>query len=650
MVHEENSAQLDIRTVVLVGKQDFGRCPLAARQPTALWPIADRPVLLRLLNHLAQEGVQSVVVFCSDDSAASVKAVCEEAALEVKVLTEDLTKGTAGCLRDAVASDPGDLLVVLSGSMVSPPSMRFLIDAHRANEAMLTTVFNPSPSNGAPCGRPAEIYVCEPAVLQYIPLGGYSDIKEGLIPSILRAGGTVRPAVLPANAGNFHDREGYLDAVALYLEGDDEAGDGIALHDRSDGLVASTGTSSVSIDPTARIFGPVAIGDQAQLQRDALVVGPAVLGRRVVVGPGSAVVGSVLWEGAQVGAQCEIRQSVVARNVVVSDEAEVVEQALADERLPKGSRRTGNASDEGRRIGSVFSRPVVSIGAVIALGLALLWSYWPTLVGLWHVWRGSDEYSAGLLVPFLAIYVIWCRREDFADIRVQPALLAGTIAFILAQAVRSFGLHRMYASAERLSLILSVTALVFLLLGRRFLWKLAPVLLFLCLMLPWPNRVQTKIGLPLQSMATKSAVFCLELIGSDVQRDGNVIRIGDTRVEVATACNGLRMIMAFFIVSGLVVLLARRAWWEKLLVLFSSLPIALLCNTLRLTVTALLFTVFKSETLEQLSHDFGGYAMMPLALAMMVGELWLLARLTTPPVAVTPEVIARRKPRRVPGS
>jgi len=206
-------------------------------------------------------------------------------------------------------------------------------------------------------------------------------------------------------------------------------------------------------------------------------------------------------------------------------------------------------------------------------------------------------------------------------------------------------LYFMYGSGERLSIVLSTAALVLLLLGWRFLGKLAPVLLFLCLMLPWPNRVQTAISLPLQRYATDSAVFCLELLGYEVVQDGNVIKIGETSVAVAEACNGLRMVTAFLVITGLVVLLARRAWWEKLIVLVSSLPVALLCNTIRLTVTAIAFTMLTGDQWEKLFHDFGGYAMMPLALAMTVGELWLLRRLTTPQTEVQTEVIVRRKAR-----
>jgi exosortase len=161
-------------------------------------------------------------------------------------------------------------------------------------------------------------------------------------------------------------------------------------------------------------------------------------------------------------------------------------------------------------------------------------------------------------------------------------------------------------------------------------------------MLPLPNLIQGFVGLHLQRYATASAVFCLEVIGYEIIREGNVIIIGDATVAVAEACNGLRMITAFLVISGLVVLLVMRSWWEKLIVLASSLPIALLCNTVRLTITAVFFTVLEGEHWEQIFHDFGGYAMMPLALAAIVAELWLLTKLTTLPIETEAMIITRQ--------
>ncbi|MHC4560637.1 MAG: exosortase/archaeosortase family protein, partial [Planctomycetota bacterium] len=272
--------------------------------------------------------------------------------------------------------------------------------------------------------------------------------------------------------------------------------------------------------------------------------------------------------------------------------------------------------------------------------IAFLWSYWHGLVDLWNMWQISDEYSSGLLVPFLAVYILWSKRHDIAQCRIRPCYW-GLFAFAFAQAVRIFGLFFMYGSAERLSIALTIAALVLLLFGWQLFRKISPILLFLCLMLPPPNRIHDAVALPLQRWATVSAVFCLEMI-YEVVKDGNIIRIGDASVAVLEACNGLRMVTAFFVIGGFVVLLVERAWWEKLIVLVSSLPIALLCNTVRLAITAVFFTVIEGENWEKIFHDFGGYAMMPLALAAIVAELWLLAKLTTLPTKEETIVITRQ--------
>ncbi len=654
--------KLNIRTVVLVGRQDFGRCPLGARLPMALWPIADQPALQRLLQHLAGEGIRSAVVCCESDISEYIDPVREAGSLEITSLTEDLTGGTAGCLRDAVGSDPGDLIMVFSGSMASPPPIRSLIESHHSSGADLTVVFNPGTPDRAQPGPPAEIYLCKPGVLRLIPAGGYSDIKEGLIPAILRDGGVVRPLVLPENVGSFHDRGGYLQAMAMHLDHTACAG---GQTENGQPLIAG----EASVHPSAKLCGAVMIGEHTQISEGTVIVGPSVIGPHAVVGRDSVVVRSVLWSGAEVGNRCEVFESVLDANVVLAGGTAVSEQTVAagDDTLGisvpaacqsgRGITTKGRRADEGgilmskpSALGRFTARQVGLLVGGVAVLAAFLWSYWPTFVELYGVWRRNDEYSAGLLVPFLTAYVLWSRRIDFKELPVRPAIVPGMIAFALAQTVRGLGVFLLFGSAERLSMLMSVVAIVLLLLGWRFLRKLIPALLFLCLMLPWPARVQGALALPLQRWATSSAVFCLESAGYEVARDGNIINIGDTSVAVAEACNGLRMITAFVVISGLVVLLARRAWWEKLIVLISSLPIALFCNTLRLTVTAVAFTILKGEGVEKAFHDFGGYAMMPLALAMVVGELWFLARLTTPPAEVAPTVITRRQPRQMPSS
>ncbi len=646
--------ELDIRTVVLVGRPDFGRCPLGTRLPTALWPIGGKTPLERLLDHLADEGIRSVVVCCERDRVARIESICDGHRLQVAVLREDLTGGTAGCLRDAVGADPGELIMVFSGSVASPPPLHDLVESHCADGSDLTIAFNPGRADASVPGAPAEIYLCKPDVIRLIPAGGYSDIKEGLIPSILRAGGVVRPVVLSKDVGSFHDREGYLHAVSMHLF--QETG---CANDRTTHGNRATALHG-SVDPSAKVCGAVQIGEDADISEGAIVIGPSVIGPRAVVGRDSVVVRSVLWDGARVGERCEVLESVLGDGTVLRDGAMLREQTVTSEqgsgrmrhhvRVRLYERISGPVQSVRNRLPAWARIPARQVGYLLGgavLVAALLWSYWPTFTDLYGIWRRNDEYSAGLLVPFFTGYVVWSWRRDLERVPVKPAVLAGVVAFLLAQAVRGVGLVLVYGSVEMLSIIVSVAAITLLLLGWSFLRTLTPALLFLGLMLPWPNRAQAALTLPLQRWATTSAVFCLELLGYEVGRDGNIIRIGETTVAVAEACNGLRMVTAFIVISGLVVLLVKRAWWEKLLVLFSSLPIALLCNTLRLAVTAIAFTFLTGEHVEQAFHDFGGYAMMPLALAMVVGELWLLGRLTTPPPDLSPAIIGRRQSRRM---
>ncbi|UCC98568.1 MAG: exosortase [Phycisphaerales bacterium] len=645
-----------------MGSRDFGRCPLASRVPAALWPVSEKPVLERLLSHLADEGIEKVAICFSGEDAPLVESIRVDGRLELTFLDEPLPVGTAGSLRSAANDRTDALLLVFPGNIVCPPSIEVLIEAHREGCSDVTVMLNPGGSDDSSAGQASGIYVCSPSVLEHIPDAGYFDIKEGLIPELLQAGKRVHAARLPQHAGNFRDRQGYLHAIADHLEPgpvlDADLGSG-----EGTGPPGVRIAASARVDPGARLCGPVVVMDGARVSSGAVVLGPAVLGRNATVGKDSVVINSVLWDAACVDSDCEIRRCVIDRDAVVRSGAVVEDKSIPFKSagiLEHLAHRTRAISiNSGLRLRREVQpllngiskelpswirsdrKTVLSYLASSLVITAFIWSYWPGLTELWSLWMRSDEYSSGLLVPLLSVYVLWSRRHALAQCRIRPSVW-GLLAFAGAQAVRLFGLFFMYSSAERASIVLGIAALVLLLFGWQFFRKVFPLLLFLCLMLPWPNLIQYHVGLHLQRWATSSAVFCLEMVGCGIVQEGNIIHIGDASVEVAYACNGLRMITAFIVISGFVVLLVERARWEKLIILISSLPIALFCNTVRLTVTAMALTRLSGQFWDDVFHDFGGYAMMPLALAAVVGELWLLTKLTAVPDAEEQIVIARQ--------
>jgi len=270
------------------------------------------------------------------------------------------------------------------------------------------------------------------------------------------------------------------------------------------------------------------------------------------------------------------------------------------------------------------------LGATLVAGL---WSYWPTLTALFKDWQRDGDYSVGQLVPLAALYLAWQHRDSLRRCRIAPCWL-GLALLLLAQAVRLFGILYVYESAERYSFVLAIAGLVLLVAGRRVFWQLRWVLLFLALMVPLPGRAHNLIAGPLQNCATRGTVFLLELFGVAVSRHGNIMVLNDsTHLAVAEACSGLRMLTAFVVVAAVLAYIVKRPRWQKFLLVASSIPIAIACNLMRLLVTAILYLLTTSELAERFFHDFAGVTMMPMAILLLLGELWIMARLvvTDPP-------------------
>ncbi len=270
---------------------------------------------------------------------------------------------------------------------------------------------------------------------------------------------------------------------------------------------------------------------------------------------------------------------------------------------------------------------LVALAAVIA---AFVYCYWTTILDLFKEWQVNDNYSVGMLVPVAALYLIWQEREGLRKIEIKPCWF-GLLPIVLAYFARDFGLRDLYESAERYALVLTIVGVVMLLAGWRVFLKLFWVMGFLFLMVPFPGKIHNLISGRLQEQATSGAVFVLELFGTAVTHEGNVLVLnGETQVAVAEACSGLRMLTAFIVVGCVLAYVVNRPRWQKIVLVISTIPVAILCNLIRLVVTAWLYTLFSSQLAERFFHDFAGWTMMPLAILILAGELWLMSVLVIP--------------------
>ncbi len=107
-----------------------------------------------------------------------------------------------------------------------------------------------------------------------------------------------------------------------------------------------------------------------------------------------------------------------------------------------------------------------------------------------------------------------------------------------------------------------------------------------------------------------------------------MIVINESRIGVVEACNGLGMLLLFFALAAAVAVLARnRHWAERLLIVATAAPVAVLANVARITVTAFLHEFVSAHWADVVFHDLAGWLMMPFALGLLYLELYVLSKL-----------------------
>lgn len=265
-----------------------------------------------------------------------------------------------------------------------------------------------------------------------------------------------------------------------------------------------------------------------------------------------------------------------------------------------------------------FQAIVITLAAAAALGFA----YAPSIVMLVNAWNRDPNYSYGFFVAPISLAILWTRRGRIVPSNVRPNGW-GFVPLVILVALRFplFEWNEQYLESATLPLI--VAALVFTIGGAHLLRVTLPAVVFLGFMLPLPPSLNALLARPLQTVATNGSVALLQMLGVPVLAEGNVIITGETPLEVARACNGLSMLLSFVTLIVAIVILVPRAWPERILLLLSAVPIAIISNILRIAITAVAYRELGAPTAEAYAHDYAGYAMMPVALGLVMAELKL---------------------------
>ena len=268
----------------------------------------------------------------------------------------------------------------------------------------------------------------------------------------------------------------------------------------------------------------------------------------------------------------------------------------------------------------------------------LPWAYAEPLRNLSERWATEPDYNHGFLVPLFSLYLLWSRRR-MLDVTNLRGSWWGLAFLLLAAGMRLFSALLFYPSMDAQSLIPCLAGVVLLIGGWNGLRWAWPSILFLLFMMPLPGVMATLFSHRLQRLTTICSTWLLQLLGLPAISQGNVIKLTQGEIGVVEACSGLRMLMLFLAITVAASFLMNRPAWEKFFIAGSAMAIGIVANLVRITATALLFEYFDPNWAHFVFHDMAGWLMMPLAMVLLAGELWLLSLLLIAPDETRPLVI-----------
>lgn len=273
------------------------------------------------------------------------------------------------------------------------------------------------------------------------------------------------------------------------------------------------------------------------------------------------------------------------------------------------------------------------------LTISLAWAYWPALARMFRTWYRQSEYSHGYLIPLFALALLWFRADRLASLRFRPEWWGlGLVG--LAALLRFSGAYLYIDWLEEISLLPCLAGLCVLAGGWPALGWAWPAILFLVFMIPLPYKVEKSLADPLQAIATKASTYALQTMGFPAVAEGHTIRLNQHELGVERACSGLSMLLVFFALSTLVAVVVKRPLGDRIVVLLSAVPIAVIANVVRITTIAIGYVILPAGSAQDLYkwlHDWGGLVLLtPLALGLLWLELKLIEHLLVEPESERP--------------
>ncbi len=228
----------------------------------------------------------------------------------------------------------------------------------------------------------------------------------------------------------------------------------------------------------------------------------------------------------------------------------------------------------------------------------------------------DPEASHIYLVPVVAIWMIWVRKVRL--LRCPPGGgVVGTGIVALGWALSSIGYRYSIQSFWHGGCVLVLVGALVSVLGKHVLFQFFPAFAVLAFVVPVPGQMRQAISVPLQTASAAATHAVLQVLGVEAELNQNLLSVRGTNIEVAEACNGMRMVFALVLVSYAFAFGEPLRGYVRAIIMLLSPIAALACNIPRLVGTVLVYA-YAGQGAGDAFHGIAGWAMLPLAFLLLL--------------------------------
>lgn len=266
--------------------------------------------------------------------------------------------------------------------------------------------------------------------------------------------------------------------------------------------------------------------------------------------------------------------------------------------------------------------------SAILVTVLLGYTYADSLAYLFHQWMTSEDYSHGMFVPLISLFLIWQARYRIVNARTTNSWW-GLAVISLGLFLYGIGEVATLYVLQHISLWMVFVGLVIALIGVRGASVIGFPLAYLLTSIPLPVFLYATLSSQLQLWSSALGVGCLQLVGVTAFREGNVIDLGPVQLQVVEACSGIRYLLPLTSLALLCAYLYKDKMWKRVVIVLSSVPISIVVNGFRIGMIGVLVEWYGQDAAEGFYHLFEGWVLFMASLGLLILEMWALAKIGT---------------------